>query len=142
MVVRTARDRSEVTAALDLRERVFCGEQGVAAAAERDGRDGEALHVVALDERGEVVGTCRVLIDGEVGRLGRMAVERAARGRGVGAAVLREAEARARDAGARRMRLHAQLPAEPLYAREGYVPYGERFIEEGIDHVAMEKELA
>jgi len=40
------------------------------------------------------------------------------------------------------MRLHAQAAAESLYARAGYVPYGERFIEEGIEHVAMEKPLA
>ena len=141
MVVRTARDEAEVAAALDLRERVFCGEQGVELAAERDGRDDEALHVVALED-GHVVGTCRVLVDGEVARLGRMAVEPGLRGRGLGAAVLAEAEASARAAGGRRMRLHAQLAAEPLYARAGYEPRGERFVEEGIDHVAMEKALA
>jgi ElaA protein len=139
--VRLARDRSELDAAFALRERVFCGEQGVALAADRDGLDDEAIQVVAVDGDG-VVGTCRVLIDGEVGRLGRMAVERSIRGRGVGAAILAAAERSAVDAGARSMRLHAQRYVEDLYAAAGYAPYGEPFVEEGIPHVAMEKPLA
>ena len=142
MEIRPARDAGEVEQALSLRERVFCGEQGVELAAERDGRDGEALQVVAVDEGGGVVGTCRVLVDREVGRLGRMAVAREARGRGVGAAILAAAERSAVEAGARLMRLHAQRYVEHLYATAGYVPYGEPFVEEGIPHVSMEKPLA
>jgi len=139
--VRLARDRSELEAAFALREKVFCGEQGVTVAADRDGLDDEAIQVVAVDADG-VVGTCRVLIDGEIGRLGRMAVERSVRGRGVGAAILAAAERSAVDAGARSMRLHAQRYVEDLYAAAGYAPYGEPFVEEGIPHVAMEKSLA
>ena len=45
----------ELSAALELRERVFCGEQGVSIAADRDGRDHEATHIVAVDG-GRVVG--------------------------------------------------------------------------------------
>lgn len=141
MDVRPARDREEVEQALALREQVFSVEQGVALAADRDGLDERAIQVVAV-ESGRVVGTCRVLVDGEVGRLGRMAVEHAARGRGVGAAILAAAERSARDAGARLMRLHAQRYVEDLYAAAGYLPYGEPFVEEGIAHVAMEKPLA
>lgn len=126
---------------MTLRERVFCGEQGVSLDAERDGRDEEALHVVAV-EGGTVVGTCRLLLDGEIARLGRMAVERDLRGRGIGGEVLRAAEDAARAAGARTMRLHAQRAAEALYRRSGYRQRGAPFVEEGIPHVAMEKRLA
>jgi len=139
--VRPARDRAEVDAALALREQVFCVEQGVALAADRDGLDDLAIQVVAV-EAGHVIGTCRVLVEGEIGRLGRMAVEAGARGRGLGAAILAAAEQSARDAGARQMRLHAQRYIEDLYAATGYTPYGEPFVEEGIEHVAMEKPLA
>jgi predicted GNAT family N-acyltransferase len=139
--VRPARDRSEVDQALALREQVFCVEQGVALAADRDGLDDEAIQIVAV-ESGRVVGTCRVLIDAGVGRLGRMAVAARARGEGLGAAILAAAEQSARDAGARVMRLHAQRYIEDLYAAAGYTPYGEPFVEEGIAHVAMEKRLA
>ncbi len=140
MDVRAARSDAEIESALELRERVFCGEQGVDLAAERDGRDAEALHLVALDG-GRLMGTCRLLSDGTVTRLGRMAVEPDARRGGIGLAILATAEHCARRAGATRMRLHAQAGVVELYARAGYVPYGEPFVEEGIDHVGMEKTL-
>ena len=139
--VRPASGPDEVAAALRLRERVFSGEQGVRTEADRDGRDGEATHIVALED-GEVVGTCRLVFDGPVARLGRMAVEADLRGQGLGAALLEEAERYAREAGSERIDLHAQTPAIPLYARSGYVQRGKRFIEEGIPHVSMDKSLA
>jgi predicted GNAT family N-acyltransferase len=139
--VREARSESEVSAALELRERIFCGEQGVAFEADQDGRDPEATHIVAIDD-GVVIGTCRLLFRGEVARLGRLAVERGRRGDGVAAAILREADRIATGAGAESIALHAQTYAQSLYERAGYEEYGPTFVEEGIQHVAMEKRLA
>jgi predicted GNAT family N-acyltransferase len=130
-----------VAAALALRHRVFCEEQGVTPEADRDGRDGEALHLVAVDGS-RLVGTCRLVFDGEVARFGRLAVEPEVRGRGAGAELLDAAERAAVRAGARRVRLHAQTAALRLYERAGYEQRGERFDEEGIEHVTMEKALA
>jgi predicted GNAT family N-acyltransferase len=120
---------------------VFCGEQGVSPAADRDGRDSEATHIVAVEE-GRVLGTCRLLFRGTTARLGRLAVEPHARGRGLGAAILAEASRVARVAAADRISLHAQTYAKELYTRDGYAEAGEPFEEEGIEHVAMEKQLA
>jgi predicted GNAT family N-acyltransferase len=139
--VRTARGRAEVDAALELRYRVFCGEQGVTLEAEQDGRDPGALHVVAVDD-GRLVGTCRLLFDDGVARLGRMAVEPALRGKGIGAAILEAAERESRSAGARKIRLHAQTAARSVYERAGFEVQGEEFVEEGIPHLTMEKGLA
>ena len=141
MEVRPARGAVEVERALELRERVFCGEQGVTLEEERDGRDGEAIHVVAVDD-GSVVGTCRVLVADGLARLGRMAVEPGRRGGGIGARLLAEGERAAAAAGARRVRLHAQEAARSLYARGGYSVEGEPFVEAGIEHVTMERALA
>jgi predicted GNAT family N-acyltransferase len=139
--VRPARGPDEVAEALRLREQVFSVEQGVRSDADRDGRDPDATHVVAL--YGEaLIGTCRLVFDGPVARLGRMAVEAGWRGRGVGAALLEEAERCARQAGSRRIDLHAQTPAISLYARSGFVERGEPFMEQGIPHVLMDKSLA
>ena len=139
--IRRARDAAEVEAALELRSRVFVDEQGVTPAADQDGRDGDALHVLAFDDS-RLVGTCRLVFDGQLARLGRMAVERELRGYGIGAAILAAAECEARMAGARRVRLHAQTAAQSLYERAGYVAAGDEFIEEGIPHVTMEKTFA
>jgi predicted GNAT family N-acyltransferase len=139
--VRPASGRAELEAALDLRYRVFCGEQGVTLAADQDGRDGEALHIVAFAD-GRLAGTCRLLFDDGIARLGRLAVEPGLRGRGIGAAVLEEAERESRQAGATHIELHAQTAARTLYERAGFHVHGEEFLEEGISHVTMEKPLA
>jgi predicted GNAT family N-acyltransferase len=138
--VREVRTDDELAAALELRERVFCEEQGVSFEADRDGRDPEATHIVAVDG-GRVIGTCRLLFRGGVARLGRLAVEPDRRGDGVGAAILREADRRARAAGADAISLHAQTYAKELYLRDGYEVRGATFVEEGIEHVSMEKPL-
>lgn len=120
---------------------MFCGEQGVTPSADRDGRDPEATHVVALDD-GRVVGTCRLLFRGPVARLGRLVVEPDLRRNGLGAEILDEAARVSRAAGADRIELHAQTYARELYDRCGYEDFGHEFVEEGIAHVAMRKPLA
>ena len=113
----------------------------MSAAADRDGRDAEATHLVAVDG-GRVVGTCRLLFQGPVARLGRLAVEPRRRGEGIAGTILREADRAARDEGAATISLHAQTYALELYLDAGYEQRGPAFTEEGIEHVAMEKRLA
>jgi predicted GNAT family N-acyltransferase len=138
--IRPARDRSEVDAALALRYEVFCVEQGVSLEEERDGRDDEALHLVVVDG-GDIVGTCRLLPEGSEVKLSRMAVAASHRGRRLAAALLVEADARARELRARRIVLAAQLSARAVYDRAGYAPYGDVFLDADIEHVMMAKAL-
>jgi predicted GNAT family N-acyltransferase len=119
---------------------VFSGEQGVSIAADRDGRDGESTHLVAI-EQGRVIGTCRLLFRGNVARLGRLAVEPERRGEGIAAALLALADGVAREQGANAISLHAQTYARQLYIDAGYEERGPEFVEEGIEHVAMGKRL-
>ena len=139
--VRPALDQNEVNAALDVRHEVFCDEQGVSRADERDGRDADAMHLVAVED-GIVIATCRLLIEGTTVKLGRMAVARSRRGLGLARALLSEADARARALGAERIVLAAQLGAQTLYERAGYEPDGEVFLDAGIEHVMMAKALS
>jgi len=138
--VRRARDADEVAAALALRHAVFCVEQGVPEHEERDGRDHEGLHLVALaGER--LVGTCRLLFVRDTVQFSRLAVEPSVRRQGIATALLRAADAETLSAGARRLVLHAQVYARELYERAGYRARGREFVEAGIRHVAMEKWL-
>ena len=136
--VRLASGPGEVREALALRHAVFVIEQQVPVEDERDGRDAEALHLVAVDD-GRVVATCRLVRAGDAVRLGRLAVAPAARRLGIASRLLAEADAQARACGARRIVLAAQLGARALYERAGYRARGERFEEAGIPHVMMEK---
>jgi predicted GNAT family N-acyltransferase len=109
---------------------------------EVDGRDDDALHLVAINELGEVIATCRLLFTGATVQFSRLAVDRNVRRRGIARALLEEAERETLAAGARRMVLHAQTYAQELYAENGFEPRGEVFYEAGIEHIAMEKALA
>ena len=123
--------------------KVFCDEQGVAREGELDGFDDRATHVVAVDADGTVIATCRLLFfdDGEC-RLGRMAVAAERRGEGVGRELLAAAHAEATRRRAREIVLHAQTRVEPFYAGAGYTPEGNRFMEEGIEHIQMRTALS
>ena len=110
-------------------------------AAELDGLDDESIHLVAMD-RGKVVGTCRLRILGDGAKLERMAVSQDFRGIGLGLRLAEETETEARREGAARMVLHAQVRARGFYEAAGYAASSEDvFLEEGIEHVRMEKEL-
>ena len=139
--VRRVRGDQEMQELLALRHKVFCEEQGVPTHEETDGRDHDALHLVAVSD-GEVVGTCRLLLVGSTAQFSRLAVSQAARRRGIASALLEEAERETLAAGGRRLVLHAQTYARELYDRAGYRTRGRVFIEAGIEHVAMEKTIA
>ncbi|HEB67625.1 MAG TPA: GNAT family N-acetyltransferase [Gammaproteobacteria bacterium] len=118
-----------------IRETVFMAEQGVPGELEWDGLDHEAIHVVARNRNGEVIGTGRLLANGQIGR---MAVLPAWRGRGIGSAMLQALLDEARRMGLKRVFLHAQIRALPFYARHGFEAFGETFLDADIPHRAME----
>jgi predicted GNAT family N-acyltransferase len=136
-----------------LRYEVFVIGQDVPANLERDELDETAEHAVArLD--GRVVGTGR-LIDGrtdeegrlepgtpgQVGTIGRMAVDEQARGTGTGRALLDLLVARAAEKGLPLVELHAQVHARGFYERAGFTPFGEVYLEAGIEHLGMRRAL-
>ena len=151
--VRLAHD-GDLPAVFALRHEVFVVGQGVPAELERDALDAAAEHAVAYDGD-DLVGTGRLVdgaIDtdgrhdpasvGTVGTIGRMAVRNDARGTGVGRALLDLLVARAAERGLPAVELHAQLHAQAFYARAGFVPFGEVYVEAGIEHLGMRRELS
>jgi predicted GNAT family N-acyltransferase len=139
--VRRVRGDEEMAGLLELRHQVFCREQGVPEHEETDGRDHDAVHMVAVAD-GRIVGTCRLLLVGSTAQFSRLAVSAEQRRRGVASALLQAAEDETRAAGGRRLVLHAQTYARELYDRAGYRARGRVFMEAGIEHIAMEKALA
>jgi predicted GNAT family N-acyltransferase len=138
--VRPVSSRGEIAELLQVREQVFCVEQGVPIRDERDGRDAEGLHLVAVSA-GHVVATCRLIFSGDAVLLSRLAVDKAERRRGVAGAILDEADRISRARGQRRILLHAQTYVRELYEKHGYEPHGREFVDAGIEHIAMEKRL-
>lgn len=120
-----------------LRREVFVEEQHVPADIEIDGRDSECIHALAT-LAGQAVGTGRLLPDG---RIGRLAVRAAVRGRGIGAALLALLIEEARERGFATVVLNAQTGALGFYEGFGFSPVGEEFVEAGIRHQRMELRL-
>jgi predicted GNAT family N-acyltransferase len=123
-------------AARAIRFEVFVDEQQVAPEIELDEMDAVCLHALAIDASGVAVGTGRLLPDGHIGR---MAVRKCARGFGVGSALLTALMRQAQARGDLAVVLSAQTHAAPFYARHGFVPEGEVYLDAGIAHVLMQR---
>ncbi len=149
--VRQALDPEDREACFAVRREVFVEEQGVPQELEYDAYDAAAAHVLAVREDGLPLGTGRLLLgadavgktggDASVGSLGRLAVTKAARGLGVGAALVRAVEDVARERGLTAVDLHAQTHALGFYERLGYEAYGPEFPDAGMPHRAMRRFL-
>lgn len=124
--------------AREVRNLVFIIEQGVPVELEWDDWDCCSDHVLAMNESGDPIGTARLLPDGH---LGRMAVHKAWRGRGLGRAMAQALLQRARERGMQRVVLHAQTHASGFYRKLGFTEFGAPFEEAGIPHIAMAIEL-
>jgi predicted GNAT family N-acyltransferase len=120
-----------------VRFEVFVREQRVPAEIELDDMDPECLHALAFHQE-KVVGTGRLLPDGHIGR---MAVLKPYRGKGVGAAMLERLIEAARARGDREVALSAQVHAVPFYRAHGFVEEGAEYEEAGIAHQAMRRVL-
>jgi predicted GNAT family N-acyltransferase len=122
-----------------IRTTVFIEEQGVPQELEWDGLDEHAYHVVALAADGTPIGTGRLLQDGHIGRI---AVLKEWRRKGVGRALLDMLLVVANKMGFEEVKLHAQTRVIDFYLRRGFVAQGKEFMEAGIPHVAMTRTTA
>ncbi len=121
---------------LDIRLRVFVGEQNVPEAEERDSFDDIATHFLAL-WKCEAAGTARLVVKAPgVIKIGRVAVLAPYRKFGIGAALMQAAEAAHPGA---MFQLDAQLQAMRFYEKLGYTAEGPVFDDAGIPHRLMRK---
>lgn len=105
-------------------------------------RDETTQHVWVADPSGAVLSYLRVVVDAEpqpgnggARRLiGRVVTRADARGRGLSTRLLDHVIAQY---GKEPLALHAQSYIQPLYARHGFVAFGEEYQEAGIPHVSM-----
>jgi len=123
-------------AAFALRRAVFVREQNVPEEEEHDAHDLTATHFVAIAE-GEVVGTLRLVALPEHVKIGRVAVDRHWRGRGIARRLIETAMAEARAGGRDRFYLAAQSDKLGFYEKLGFVAFGPEFIDGGMPHRAM-----
>jgi predicted GNAT family N-acyltransferase len=117
-----------------IREEVFIREQHVPVELEWDALDSSCIHILALDSAGNPVGTARLLPEGVIGR---MAVLKNWRRKGVGSALMLRLLEDARKRHMQQIALNAQVYARGFYARFGFQTVGDEFIDAGIPHRKM-----
>jgi predicted GNAT family N-acyltransferase len=116
-----------------IRFSVFCEEQGVPREIELDEQDSVSVHAVVF-EGPTPIATGRLLPDGHIGR---MAVLKDWRNRGVGGLMLQKLIERAKARGDREVALSAQVHAVAFYRAYGFVEEGAEYLEAGIRHQVM-----
>ncbi len=136
MVIRIAADK-ERDSVFALRALVFICEQKVPPEIETDEEDERAIHIIA-EENGEIVGCARVIITENDAHIGRLAVKKAFRGKGIGSAICKFMIELCQKEGCSRIWLNSQLQAVGFYEKLGFKQKGETFWEAGIEHIEME----
>ena len=127
--------------ALKIRYAVFVNEQGVSEEEEIDSLEDKTEHVVLYVD-GKPVATARIYDLGEnTFKVQRVAVHKDARGIGYGAVIMTEAEKRIHELGGHKVTLGAQNSAIPFYEKLAFNVEGEEFMDAGIPHHTMLKNL-
>jgi predicted GNAT family N-acyltransferase len=127
------------TVAGPLRYAVFLEEKDAPSGVELDEVDPQCVHALAYDETGKAVGTGRLLPDGQIGR---MAVLKDWRRRGVGDAIIAALTEEARKRGYGEVTISAPLQAAGFYRGHGFAAEGKVFQEAGVLQQKMKKSLA
>lgn len=134
---------SELKKAFSIRKEVFVEEQEVPLEDEFDEFDtleGPALHILAYYQD-KAVGTGRIRwVDG-VGKLERICILKPYRQFGLGKVIIGALETIAKEQKTSQVKLHGQTQAEGFYKKLGYYAASGVFMEDGIPHLLMKKEL-
>lgn len=123
--------------AMELRYEVFVVEQKVPEALEIDALDDTAHHLLVQDGEQNCIGVMRIVIKGNIGKIGRVAVAREYRRQGVGAEMMEKALGYCRSLGLASVALDSQTYITAFYERLGFVREGGEFMDAGIPHVHM-----
>lgn len=126
-----------------IRTAIFVEEQGVSAEEEFDAYDAlgsEARHILLYVD-GVPAASSRLRIVENVAKLERICVMMDYRKHGLGRVLIEKLEQMALDQGLEKAKLHAQVQASGFYERLGYATASDVFMEDGIPHLLMTKQL-
>ncbi|WP_284139391.1 MULTISPECIES: GNAT family N-acetyltransferase [unclassified Virgibacillus] len=140
MNIQIATSQAEIDDAFYVRMVVFVEEQHVPPEEELDDFDQESIHFIGYENKMPIVASRLRFVD-NYGKLERICVLKEARGKSYGKQMIKEMEAVIEKHGYTRAKLNAQTHAIAFYERLGYTVISEEFIDAGIPHVTMLKEL-
>ncbi|MFV0479888.1 MAG: GNAT family N-acetyltransferase [Anaerorhabdus sp.] len=124
-----------------VRNEVFVIEQGFSLEIEQDEIDNTCTHIVFYADNQPIATGRSFINDHGDYTLGRICVLPSYRGDGLGARVIQTLELKAKEEGASKTHLGAQIQAIDFYKRLGYKEVGEVYYEEGCPHIHMIKSI-
>jgi len=140
MICKIVETQDELAEAYKIRMEVFVNEQNVPPEEELDEHDATATHFIIYDNK-TAVATSRLRFVDEYGKLERICVKQEYRGQSYGKQLLEAMEKVISDKHYKKAKLNAQTQAEDFYKKLGYKTVSEEFLDAGIPHVTMIKEL-
>ncbi|MFD2045372.1 GNAT family N-acetyltransferase [Ornithinibacillus salinisoli] len=140
MKVKIVETNLEKEHAFHVRTIVFVEEQNVSPEEELDQHDAEAIHFIGYEENQPIAASRLRLVDG-YGKLERICVLKEYRGKSFGKQIIKSMEDVISEKGYTKVKLNAQTHAEEFYKRLGYQTVSGEFMDAGIPHVTMIKEL-
>ncbi|KPN97485.1 GNAT family N-acetyltransferase [Lysinibacillus sp. ZYM-1] len=139
--VKIVETKQEHDDAFAVRKKVFVEEQGVPLHLECDAEDATATHFIMYDDD-EPVGAARLRsIEDNTAKIERVCILQSQRGKKLGALIMKEMEKYAISIHMKTLKLHAQSHAIPFYEKLGYAVTSPEFMDAGIPHRAMEKQI-
>ncbi len=141
MDIKIVTNEEELQQAYQVRKIVFVDEQKVPVEEEIDHLEEESTHFLVMNENDEPIGAGRFRIVDNYGKVERICVLPQARSTGVGRSLMEAIEQHALSQGLEITKLNAQVQAIPFYKSLGYGIISEEFLDAGIPHRTMKKQL-
>ncbi|MEG0258539.1 MAG: GNAT family N-acetyltransferase [Lysinibacillus sp.] len=140
-LVKIVENKKEYDDAFTVRTTVFVKEQGVPVHLELDEHDKTATHFIIYDHE-QPIGAARLrIIENGVAKVERVSILLPYRGKKLGVLIMNEIEKHAAHLVLHTLKLHAQSYAIPFYEKLGYTVTSPEFMDAGIPHRSMEKNI-
>jgi len=133
----------DLSVAFNIRKEVFVEEQGVPLEDEFDEfdtLDGKCEHILVFYDE-QPVGTGRIRVVDGLGKLERICILKPYRKYGLGKIIIQALEEVSGELGVSQVKLHGQTHAEGFYQKLGYRTSSNMFMEDGIPHLLMVKDV-
>ncbi len=133
-------DDSQLKDAFSIRSKVFIEEQNVPEEEEIDQYESESVHFVIYDGDA-AIGAGRIRFVEDYAKVERVCVLKEYRGTGAGKVLMENMEEQVLKRNVNKFVLYSQTHAEKFYKKLGYETYSDIFMDAGIPHVAMKKQI-
>lgn len=140
MIIKKVSSKEELAQAFHVRTVVFVDEQKVSMEEEIDVYEDEAIHFIGYQDDSPIAASRLRWVE-DFGKLERICILKDHRGKSYGTKIIQAMEAEVIQKGYSKVKLNAQTHAIAFYERLGYEVVSDEFLDAGIPHVTMIKQL-